>query len=103
MRRSTNPGGVRYRQSLQEMLHIVPLKRAIRIPGPNIHLMYARKQDAPEGFMRILDAITNSAATPHLETKKDNLLPSEKKDGTASGGGASPSDTPGGSTEPTQE
>lgn len=61
----------------------------------------ARKQDAPEGFMRILDAITNSAATPHLETKKDNLLPSEKKDGTASGGGASPSDTPGGSTEPT--
>ena len=62
----------------------------------------ARKQDAPEGFMRILDAITNSAATPHPETKRDNLLPSEKKAGTGSSG-ASASDTPSESTEPTQE
>jgi hypothetical protein len=36
----------------------------------------ARKQAAPEGFMRIIDAITNSAANPLPEKKEGNLLPS---------------------------
>lgn len=62
----------------------------------------ARKQDAPEGFMRILDAITNSAATPHPESKESNLLPSGNTGGTSHSGGTS-GETSGGGAEPTQE
>lgn len=62
----------------------------------------ARKQDAPEGFMRILDAITNSAATPHPESKESNLLPSGNTGGTSHSGGTS-GETIGGGAEPTQE
>lgn len=38
----------------------------------------ARKQETPEAFMRIVDAITNSVANPMLGKKNEkNLLPSE--------------------------
>ncbi len=39
----------------------------------------ARKQAAPEGFMRIIDAITNSAANPLPDKKDGNLLPDNTK------------------------
>lgn len=49
----------------------------------------ARKQGTPEGLMRIIDTITNSAANPLPEKKKEsNLLPSDtgNKNGGNSGG-----------------
>lgn len=46
----------------------------------------ARKQGTPEGLMRIIDTITNSAANPLPDKKKEsNLLP-EAKNGGGSGG-----------------
>ena len=51
----------------------------------------ARKQQAPEALMRIIDAITERAARPLEGTKKSELLPQE----TPSGGGSS-GDNPGG-------
>ena len=34
----------------------------------------ARKQAPPEAFMRIIDAVTNAAANPTIQEKKNNLL-----------------------------
>lgn len=38
----------------------------------------ARKQGTPEGLMRIIDAVTNAAATPTKEKKKSNLIEEAK-------------------------
>lgn len=48
----------------------------------------ARKQGTPEGLMRIIDTITNSAANPLPKKKESNLLPddTDKNSGGNSGG-----------------